>query len=81
MAGASGTLTDRFTGARDKAGLGVVRAKTGTLTGASSLSGTVVDADGRLLGFVLEADAVSSTVAARAALDAAAAVLAGCGCR
>jgi D-alanyl-D-alanine carboxypeptidase/D-alanyl-D-alanine-endopeptidase (penicillin-binding protein 4) len=81
VAGASGTLTDRFTSVRDKAGLGVVRAKTGTLTGASSLSGTVVDADGRLLGFVLEADAVSSTVAARAALDAAAAALAVCGCR
>jgi D-alanyl-D-alanine carboxypeptidase/D-alanyl-D-alanine-endopeptidase (penicillin-binding protein 4) len=81
VAGASGTLADRFTGARDKAGLGVVRAKTGTLTGASSLSGTVVDADGRLLGFVIEADDVSSTVAARAALDAAAAALASCGCR
>jgi D-alanyl-D-alanine carboxypeptidase/D-alanyl-D-alanine-endopeptidase (penicillin-binding protein 4) len=81
VAGASGTLADRFTGARDKAGLGVVRAKTGTLTGASSLSGTVVDADGRLLGFVIEADRVSSTVAARAALDTAAAALAGCGCR
>jgi D-alanyl-D-alanine carboxypeptidase/D-alanyl-D-alanine-endopeptidase (penicillin-binding protein 4) len=81
VAGASGTLTDRFTAARDQAGLGVVRAKTGTLTGASSLSGTVVDADGRLLGFVLEADAVSSTVAARAGLDAAAAALAQCGCR
>jgi D-alanyl-D-alanine carboxypeptidase/D-alanyl-D-alanine-endopeptidase (penicillin-binding protein 4) len=81
VAGASGTLTDRFAGARDKAGLGVVRAKTGTLTGASSLAGTVVDADGRMLGFVIEADAVSSTVAARAALDAAASALAGCGCR
>jgi D-alanyl-D-alanine carboxypeptidase/D-alanyl-D-alanine-endopeptidase (penicillin-binding protein 4) len=81
VAGASGTLTDRFTRERDKAGLGVVRAKTGTLTGASSLSGTVVDADGRLLGFVIEADRVSSTIAARAALDAVAAALAACGCR
>jgi D-alanyl-D-alanine carboxypeptidase/D-alanyl-D-alanine-endopeptidase (penicillin-binding protein 4) len=81
VAGASGTLTDRFTGARDKAGVGVVRAKTGTLTGASSLTGTVVDADGRMLGFVIEADAVSSTLSARAALDAAAAALARCGCR
>ena len=81
VAGASGTLADRFGTAADRAGLGAVRAKTGTLTGASSLAGTVVDADGRQLGFVLLADEVSSTVAARAALDAAAATLAGCGCR
>ncbi len=81
VAGASGTLIDRFASAREKSGLGVVRAKTGTLTGASSLAGTVVDAEGRMLGFVIEADAVSSTLAARAALDAAASALAGCGCR
>jgi serine-type D-Ala-D-Ala carboxypeptidase/endopeptidase (penicillin-binding protein 4) len=81
VAGASGTLADRFGGARERAGLGVVRAKTGTLTGASSLSGTVVDADGRQLGFVLLADRVPSTTAARGALDAVAASLAACGCR
>jgi D-alanyl-D-alanine carboxypeptidase/D-alanyl-D-alanine-endopeptidase (penicillin-binding protein 4) len=81
VAGASGTLADRFAGARESAGLGTVRAKTGTLTGVSSLSGTVVDADGRQLGFVILADKVSSTTAARTALDDAAAALAGCGCR
>ena len=59
VAGASGTLADRFGTDRERSGLGVVRAKTGTLTGASSLSGTVVDADGRQLGFVLLADRVS----------------------
>jgi D-alanyl-D-alanine carboxypeptidase/D-alanyl-D-alanine-endopeptidase (penicillin-binding protein 4) len=81
VAGASGTLTDRFTGDGDAGGAGVVRAKTGTLTGASSLSGTLVDAEGRLLGFVIEADAVTNTLEARSALDAAATALAGCGCR
>ena len=81
VAAASGTLTDRFTSQRSRAGAGVVRAKTGTLTGVSSLAGTVVDADGRLLVFALVADHVPSTSGAKSAGDAFAAALAGCGCR
>jgi D-alanyl-D-alanine carboxypeptidase/D-alanyl-D-alanine-endopeptidase (penicillin-binding protein 4) len=81
VAAVSGTLVERFAGSGQRGATGVVRAKTGTLSGVSSLAGTVVDVDGRLLVFAAMADKVSSTTAARAALDRVAATLAGCGCR
>ncbi|HEX2806461.1 MAG TPA: D-alanyl-D-alanine carboxypeptidase/D-alanyl-D-alanine-endopeptidase [Kineosporiaceae bacterium] len=81
VAGASGTLEDRFSASGAAAGIGVVRAKTGTLSRVGSLAGTVVDADGRLLAFVLIADAVPGITPGRSALDAIATSLAGCGCR
>jgi D-alanyl-D-alanine carboxypeptidase/D-alanyl-D-alanine-endopeptidase (penicillin-binding protein 4) len=83
VAGWSGTLQDRFQVPKvSRPGLGVVRAKTGTLSGVSALSGEVVTVDGRLLVFALMADGVSdgSRDAARVALDAIAAKLATCGC-
>ena len=81
VAAVSGTLTDRFTRAGQKPARGVVRAKTGTLSGVSSLAGTTVDADGRLLVFAVLADRVPNTLSARTALDEVASTLAGCGCR
>ena len=83
IAGLSGSLTGRFDDPRTEAGVGVVRAKTGTLTGVSALAGTLVTADGRLLTFVVIADGVPSavgTLGAREALDEFVASLAQCGC-
>ncbi|MER6733913.1 D-alanyl-D-alanine carboxypeptidase/D-alanyl-D-alanine endopeptidase [Streptomyces puniciscabiei] len=77
VAGFTGTLADRYT---DSAA-GVVRAKTGTLTGVNTLAGTVVDADGRLLAFAFMASGTTDPQAAEVALDRTATALAGCGCR
>ncbi|WP_369657805.1 D-alanyl-D-alanine carboxypeptidase/D-alanyl-D-alanine-endopeptidase [Streptomyces sp. RPA4-2] len=79
VAGFTGTLSDRYTD--DASGPGVVRAKTGTLTGVNTLAGTVVDADGRLLAFAFLASGTSDPMAAQSALDDTASALAGCGCR
>ena len=80
IGGLTGTLADRFDGESTADAAGRARAKTGTLTGANALAGSVVDDDGRLLVFAgLVADA--GTNPARAALDRFVAALAACGCR
>ena len=80
VAGGDGTLVDRFTsGTPSSSGRGVVRAKTGTLTGVSSLAGIVTDADGRLLVFALMSNGVNPGLV-RPKLDAIAAQLGRCGC-
>jgi D-alanyl-D-alanine carboxypeptidase/D-alanyl-D-alanine-endopeptidase (penicillin-binding protein 4) len=79
IGGLTGTLEGRFTGA-DHEAAGRARAKTGTLTGANALAGSVVDDDGRLLVFVGMV-AGAGTNDARAALDRLVATVAGCGCR
>jgi serine-type D-Ala-D-Ala carboxypeptidase/endopeptidase (penicillin-binding protein 4) len=81
VAGFTGSLTYRFdTG--NRAGPGMVRAKTGTLTGVHGLAGTVTTEDGAVLAFVAVADRVElpQTLDARSTLDEIAAALAGCAC-
>ncbi|MDT4915837.1 MAG: hypothetical protein QOH89_537 [Pseudonocardiales bacterium] len=80
IAGWSGTLADRYLTGSSHAAAGVVRAKTGTLTGVATLAGLVHDKSGRLLAFAFLADRVPSTYDADRALDALAARLASCGC-
>ncbi|GAA1134892.1 D-alanyl-D-alanine carboxypeptidase/D-alanyl-D-alanine endopeptidase [Nocardioides aquiterrae] len=80
VAGFTGSLEYRFDA--EDAGRGLVRAKTGTLSGVSALAGTVVDRDGVPMVFALLADriAVVDTLDARAALDDATSALAACRC-
>ncbi len=79
VAAGTGTLADRFD--RDKmAGAGWVRAKTGTLTGVTSLTGIVQTEDGRVLSFALMSGGTSPEDA-RPAIDEVAGALRECGCR
>ena len=80
VAGATGTLADRFRHGSTAAAAGYVRAKTGTLTGVVGLAGTVKDRDGRVLVFVILANSVPSVIGARNSVDLFAADLAKCGC-
>lgn len=75
----SGTLASRYGGTEAPAD-GLVRAKTGSLTGTDTLAGMVMDKDGRLLVFAMMAEGVGDGYAADAAMDGVAAALAGCGC-
>ncbi|MDH4017690.1 MAG: D-alanyl-D-alanine carboxypeptidase, partial [Actinomycetota bacterium] len=81
VAGATGSLRDRYTAPETQPGRGVVRAKTGTLTGVTGLAGLVSRPDGRLLAFAFVDDSTpGGAFGARAALDRAAAELVTCDC-
>ncbi|MFF4420599.1 D-alanyl-D-alanine carboxypeptidase/D-alanyl-D-alanine-endopeptidase [Streptomyces sp. NPDC001549] len=67
VAGFTGTLKARNSGSSPAAGL--LRAKTGTLSGVNSLSGTVVDPSGRLLAFAFLAANTPGPEGAEKALD------------
>ncbi|MGD9484631.1 D-alanyl-D-alanine carboxypeptidase/D-alanyl-D-alanine-endopeptidase [Streptomyces sp. TRM70308] len=81
VAGFTGTLGGRYDGADTGAAAGLVRAKTGTLTGVHALAGLVVAADGRLLSFAFLTTGATGPAAAQDALDRLATTVAACGCR
>lgn len=86
VAGFSGTLSagQSVFSAIGGAALGSVRAKTGNLGTVTALAGLVSDKAGQVLVFAFMADQIPSAgvlQAAANAIDAAAAALAGCGCR
>ncbi|MGC0362099.1 D-alanyl-D-alanine carboxypeptidase/D-alanyl-D-alanine-endopeptidase (penicillin-binding protein 4) [Rhodococcus sp. 27YEA15] len=78
VAGGTGSLSDRYSSG-SRTGAGWVRAKTGTLSTASALSGFVVDQNGRVLTFALMSNDRPPEVS-RPALDAIAGALRNCGC-
>ena len=81
VGGYTGSLATRFdTGPRP--GVGLVRAKTGTLTGVRALAGVATDQAGTPMAFVLSADKIRyvKTVDAEQELDELAAGLGACRC-
>ncbi|MET9329193.1 D-alanyl-D-alanine carboxypeptidase/D-alanyl-D-alanine-endopeptidase [Tsukamurella sp. NPDC003166] len=78
VAGATGTLADRYVTV-NRPGAGYVRAKTGSLSGVSTLAGYVATRDGAVLTFTLMSSGTPVDVA-RPAMDAVTAALRGCGC-
>lgn len=78
IAGKSGTLSDRFTGA-NKVARGHVYAKSGSILKAYSLVGYIDAQDGSKLAFALLSSGPKTSVATRAAHDAVAAGIYKCG--
>ncbi|KGM09123.1 D-alanyl-D-alanine carboxypeptidase/D-alanyl-D-alanine endopeptidase [Cellulomonas bogoriensis] len=79
VAGWQGTLAERLTSTPAR---GLVRAKTGSLRGVTSLSGTVVTVEGRPLVFAVLADQTppGGQLGPRRVIDTFVQQLAGCGC-
>ncbi|MFC1430866.1 D-alanyl-D-alanine carboxypeptidase/D-alanyl-D-alanine-endopeptidase [Streptacidiphilus sp. N1-3] len=80
VAGFTGTLDTRYSGSDSSPGLGLVRAKTGTLQTVNTLAGLVLDHDGRLLAFAFMSNGSGPAASARDALDRLAGRVTVCGC-
>jgi D-alanyl-D-alanine carboxypeptidase/D-alanyl-D-alanine-endopeptidase (penicillin-binding protein 4) len=81
VAGWSGTLRTRFvTPSANRVGQGIVRAKTGSLSGVNTIAGALITRDGRLLVFAIMANGSGNADTARAGLDKILATIVSCGC-
>ncbi|MDR6324790.1 D-alanyl-D-alanine carboxypeptidase/D-alanyl-D-alanine endopeptidase [Actinoplanes couchii] len=81
VAGWSGTLETRFATPSDNAtAQGIVRAKTGSLSGVSTLAGVLVTKERQILAFAIMAKGGANAITARQAIDKIAARLVDCGC-
>ena len=80
VGGVTGTLAGRFDDAGERAGRGVVRAKTGSLRDVTTLAGYLVTEDGSPLVFALVANQVVRPFAVRDWMDTTTARWAACGC-
>jgi serine-type D-Ala-D-Ala carboxypeptidase/endopeptidase (penicillin-binding protein 4) len=80
VAGLTGTLALRYQTKPTLSAAGILRAKTGTLTGVNTLAGSVVDHSGRRLVFAFLASDASAPWLTVPALDYLASRLTRCGC-
>jgi serine-type D-Ala-D-Ala carboxypeptidase/endopeptidase (penicillin-binding protein 4) len=80
IAGVNGTLDYHYFEPRSVASAGLVRAKSGSLRGVTSLAGLVPAASGRLLTFAVEANEVRNAAGARLTIERITAALLACGC-
>jgi len=79
LSGLEGTVTARYA---DTDAAGYLRAKTGSLTGVTTLTGVVTTVDGRVLAFAAMADGMPYGQARpKAAIDELVSALADCGCQ
>lgn len=81
VAGATGTLKDRFNGADAVNARGWVRAKTGSLRDTSALAGYARSADDQDLILVFMSNGFTNSQSAKAWIDRSASAVSDCGCR
>jgi len=80
VAGVEGSLRHRYGDDDSRAGRGVVRGKTGTLTGVHALAGYLRTSDGAQLAYAFLVNDATNDYAAKVWLDRVSAALSRCGC-